>query len=248
MRRIKLKTKAIIFDMDGVITNTMPDHFRAWKMIFKQAGIDVSPLDIYKREGQRGINSVVDIFRENNLSLDKTAAQKILKRKERLFKKIVKTRFIPGARRFLQLLHKNRFKLALVTGTSRHELHRILPKRLYKLFDVVVSGSDVRLGKPHPEPFLKAIQKLNIGKNDAVAIENAPFGILSAKGAGLKCLAIETSLPRTHLKNADFIFSSIRHLQEGTRFINNEKNKQNRKLRYNSRKFANTTVPDSHGH
>lgn len=205
--------------MDGVITNTMPDHFRAWKIIFKQEGIRVSHGDVYKREGQRGIHSVKEIFKENHLPLNKKKATEILIRKEELFKKIVKVRFIPGARRFLKFLHRNGFKLALVTGTARHEVKKILPRDIYNLFDAVVTGSDVLLGKPHPEPFLKSVKKLGIKASAAVVIENAPYGIRSAKAAGLKCLAVETSLSRQYLQDADAIFSSIDDMQRNVRFV-----------------------------
>ncbi len=216
---MKIKAEAIIFDMDGVITNTMPDHFCAWKIIFRQDGIRVSHLDVYKREGQRGINSVKEIFKEHHLPLEKRKAREILARKEELFKKIVKVRFISGARRFLKFLHRNDFKLALVTGTARHEVRKILPDGIYNLFDVVVTGSDVRFGKPHPEPFLKAVKKLKVKPGAAVVIENAPFGIRSAKAAGLKCLAVATSLPGRYLHDADAIFSSIHDLQGKVRFL-----------------------------
>lgn len=213
MAKIKLKVDAVIFDMDGVITNTMPDHFKAWRQIFAEYGIPVSHLDVYSREGQRGIHSVFEIFREDNKTIDLKGAKKILAAKEKLFKKIVKTRFIPGARRFLYFLSKRNFKLALVTGTARHEAHKILPPHLFNLFSVVVTGSDVKNGKPHPEPFLLALKKLGYAAKRAVVIENAPFGIESAQKAGLKCFALETSLKRQYLKKADAVFLSIKDLR-----------------------------------
>jgi beta-phosphoglucomutase-like phosphatase (HAD superfamily) len=74
-------------------------------------------------------------------------------------------------------------------------------------------GDEVRHGKPHPEPYLRALKKMRIGSEDAIVIENAPFGIRSAKKAGLACIALETSLCRAYLKSADFIFSSYRDLR-----------------------------------
>ena len=205
--------------MDGVITNTMPDHFRAWTKIFRRYGIYVTHYDVYSREGQRGITSVKEIFAHHKKTLSRVAARKILVDKEKLFKKIVKTRFIPGARNFLRQLHRQGFDLALVTGTSRQELHRILPRRIYDLFSVTVTGSDVKNGKPHPEPFLAALRKSNVKAKDAVVIENAPFGIESAKRAGLKCLAIQTSLPEKYLKEADKVFGSMHDLKTKVRFV-----------------------------
>ncbi len=217
MSKIHLKTKAVIFDMDGVITNTMPDHFRTWKKIFANEGIHVTHLDIYSREGQRGIHSVREIFTIYKKPFTQTKAKQLLCRKEELFKKIVKRRFVRGARRFLRGLDREKFLLALVTGTSRPELHRILPQHLYNLFDVIVTGSDVKHGKPHPEPFLKALKELKVKPNETVVVENAPFGIRSAKSAGLRCVALATSLPKEYLKAADYVFHSIKDLQKGVR-------------------------------
>ena len=214
MPKIQLKVKAVIFDMDGVITNTMSDHFKAWKKIFADEGINVTRLDVYSREGQKGIHSVREIFEVYKKPFGLSKAKDLLNKKEELFKKIAKKRFIPGARRFLRALHQKGFLLALVTGTSRHELHRILPDDLYNLFAVTVTGNDVKHGKPHPEPFIKAIKKLKVSSKEVFVIENSPLGIRSAGAAGLQCLALETSLPKKYLKDADKIFNSIQDLQK----------------------------------
>lgn len=217
MSKIHLKTKAVIFDMDGVVTNTMPDHYRAWKRVFAKEGIKVGHMDVYRREGQKGMQSVKEIFAERNKPFSIKRAREILLDKEELFKKIVRKRFIPGARKFLHGLNNKGFLLALVTGTSRHELHRILPDYLYQLFNVTVTGSDVKNGKPHPDPFLKALKKLKIKASQAVVIENSPFGIRSAKKAGLRCLALETSLPKECLREADYHFASYKVMEQRVR-------------------------------
>lgn len=220
MTKIKLNVHAIILDMDGVITNTMPDHFRSWKVILNRIGIPVTHYDVYRREGQPGIHSVRELTAQYGKPIADGQAHKILKGKEAYFKKIVRLRFILGARTFLKRLHKSNFRLALVTGTSRHEMCQILPASLRRLFSVIVTGSDVTHGKPHPEPYLQSLKKLGLKTGEAVVIENAPFGIQSAKRAGLRCLALETSLPRKYLKEADAVFGSIKELSDGVCFNN----------------------------
>lgn len=220
MKKLKLGARAIILDMDGVITNTMPDHFRSWKVILDKIGVPVTHYDVYCREGQPGIHSVRELTTQYGKPLDDRQAHKILKEKEVYFKRIARLRFIAGARTFLKQLHKNNFRLALVTGTSRHEMCRILPSSLRRLFTVTVTGSDVRHGKPHPEPYLLSLKKLGLKPGDAVVIENAPFGIQSAKRAGLRCLALETSLPRKYLKEADGVFGSVKELSGSVCFNN----------------------------
>src|SRR5437762_2635743 len=137
---MNISFKAVIFDMDGVITDTMRYHFHAWEAIFSNQGIHVSHEDIYKREGQKGIDSVREIFSEHNRPFRQSLAKKLLKDKEDLFKKIFKRRFIVGSRSFVKKLRRQGYKLALVTGTSRHEAKQLLPKDLWNCFDVTVCG------------------------------------------------------------------------------------------------------------
>ena len=211
--------KSVIFDMDGVITNTMPDHYLAWREILQQAGIRATHLDIYSREGQPGLHSLKEIFRQYGKKFDKIFAKELLKNKEEIFKKIARARFINGSRAFVKSLYRQKFRLALVTGTSRREVHRILPKNLYNLFEVIITGNDVKHGKPHPEPYLKALKGLNLKSSQSVVIENAPFGIQSARRAGIRCLALETSLPSSYLKEASFIFKSIKDMTNQINFV-----------------------------
>ena len=217
---LQLRISSLIFDMDGVITDTMPYHYRAWKSVFSSRGIDVSHEDIYKREGQKGIDSLRELFAEKNIKgAGDNIYSSLLLSKERLFKRIFKRKFISGSRMFIKESVKRGFKLALVTGTSRHEAQKLLPRDLWDYFDATVCGSDVQNGKPHPEPYLKAMAKLRIKPHEAVVFENAPFGIRSAKAAGLFCIALETSLPSSYLKNADVVFSSFKEIKSKVQFL-----------------------------
>ncbi len=213
-----VEAKSLIFDMDGVITDTMGYHCRAWKTIFGRYGIHVTKADVYKREGQKGIDSVREIFTEYHVAHTEALSHQILKEKEELFKSIFKSRFIPGSRLLIRRLKREGFLLGLVTGTSRPEAQRLLPKDLFNLFDATVCGTDVHNGKPHPEPYQKALARLNIKKSQAIVVENAPFGIRSAKSAGLKCLALETSLPKSFLSDADHVFSSFKDMLSKVQF------------------------------
>ncbi|MCX5697988.1 MAG: HAD family phosphatase [Candidatus Omnitrophica bacterium] len=217
-RKTMHKFSTVIFDMDGVITNTMPYHFEAWQRIFSALGIKVNRCDIYKREGQDGLTSVKEILRQYNHKFSVTEAREILAAKERLFKKIVRIRFVKGSRSFVRALKRRGFRLALVTGTSRQEAEKILPFSLLRLFDATVTGDEVKYGKPHPEPFLKALKMLGVVSGEALVIENAPFGITAAKRAGLFCVALETSLPGSYLKDSDRAFKTFKDLERAICF------------------------------
>ncbi len=208
-----IKVKAVLFDMDGVITDTMPYHFRAWRKVMKENGIEVTECEVYLREGQPGRRTIKELFAERGLVFDPGLAKRIIRDKEKLFKKIVRRRFVRGARRFVSHLGKKGVVLALVTGTARHEMTKILPASLRRSFRVIVTGDEVRHGKPHPEPYLLALKKLGVRPREAVVLENAPFGIHAAKKAGLTCIALETSLTKAYLKDADMVFTTYRELE-----------------------------------
>jgi beta-phosphoglucomutase len=218
MRKKKYNVKAVIFDMDGVITDTMPYHYRAWKKVFASVGVNVTRQDVYQREGQRGLTSIKGMCQDKGISITTKTAKDLLRKKEKMFKKIFKQRFILGSRSFISVLARKGFMLALVTGTSLSEMLQMLPQTIKDRFSVIITGCDVRQGKPHPEPFLKALKKLNISAEQAVVIENAPLGIASAKKAGLTCLALETSLSKEFLSQADRVFDSFNDLASQLKF------------------------------
>jgi len=213
-KNLKHNFKAIIFDMDGVITNTMPYHFDAWLATLSSVGIKVNCYDVYKREGQDGLSTIRELYKEHNRKIDLLDAKKLLASKEELLRHSVKIKFITGARPFIRSLKKRKVFLGLVTGTSRHEAERIMPKDLMSLFDISVTGDEVTKSKPSPQPFLKAIKLLKVPAKNIAVIENAPFGILAAKRAGLFCVALETSLPRKYLRQADLICKSFVELKQ----------------------------------
>lgn len=209
MIKLPFTPKAVIFDMDGIITDTMGYHYDAWKKAFKAYGIDVDYYDIYLREGQKGIQTAIEMLKENNLDPVDKKPEDILTLKEEIFKKISKPRLMKGADKLVKDLKNAGYILALVTGTSRDELNKILPDDIIACFDFSVSGDEVSCGKPHPEPFTTALNKLSLKPEEAVVLENAPFGIISARQAGLFVIAVTTYLPEKHLKKADIILKSL---------------------------------------
>jgi beta-phosphoglucomutase len=207
------RIRAVLFDMDGVITDTMPYHMRAWRRVFKKAGVAVTRLEVYRREGQPGRLTIREIFKERGIAFSDDGADRMLEDKERIFKRIVRRRFVRGARSILKDLRRRGLRMALVTGTSRPETMRILPGPIVAMFDAIVTGSEVKHGKPHPEPYLLALKGLGIPASAAFVVENAPFGITSAKRAGLMCAALRTSLPQRYLKEADVVAASFKDLR-----------------------------------
>lgn len=209
MRHTFKDLKAVIFDLDGVIVDTMPFHAKAWQDTFKKFGIKVSKKEIYLREGEKWDKTFYDIVKKHGIRMTKQVKKAVFKHRENVFKNILKIRLFKDAPPLIRCLKKRGLKLALVTGTPRKEVKRILPKPLYKLFDVIIPSDEVRHGKPHPEPFLRAIKRLKVSPKRAVVIENAPNGIRSAKRAKIRVIAVQTSLSRPYLREADKIINSL---------------------------------------
>ena len=204
MQRLKTKPKAVIFDMDGVIVDSMPYHFLAWYEALRPWGIRVSCFDVYSKEGERWEKTLKDLLTRSKIKPTKTVLRKIFVSRQKIFRHNFKRFIFKGAEDFLVSVKNKGYLLGLVTGTPNKEIKKILPRHIRCLFDAVVAGNEVKNGKPHPEPYLKAAKMLRLAPGECLVIENAPFGIESAKRAGMFCVALTTSLPKEYLKAADF--------------------------------------------
>jgi beta-phosphoglucomutase len=168
-------------------------------------GIRVGCFDVYSREGERWQKTLSELLGKSSIRPTPAIVRKIFLARQRVFRKNFKRFIFKDAEDLLLCLHEGGYILGLVTGTPSGELDGILPKRIRGLFSCIVTGDSVRNGKPHPEPYLKAARLLGLDSSECVVIENAPLGVESAKGAGMFCIALTTSLPRQYLGKADVI-------------------------------------------
>lgn len=205
IKKLKFKPQAIICDMDGVIVDSMPYHFLAWYEALRPMGVSVRCFDVYIREGERWQKSLSDFLKDSGLSPSKKLFKRVFMVRKKLFKNRFKRFVFKGAREFLICLKKKGYPLGLVTATTKDGVKEILPDNIKRIFDFVVTGDCVKKGKPHPEPYLKAARSLKVKPCECVVIENAPYGIRSAKSAGMFCIALTSSLPAEYLKGADVI-------------------------------------------
>ncbi|MDW7731290.1 MAG: HAD family phosphatase [Methanolobus sp.] len=209
--------KGIIFDSDGVLVDSMPYHAQAWVKVFEAESIDVSEEEIYEIEGSNH-RGVIDIFfKKAGRKADTTVYEELLQKKRALFMKNNRAKPFDNMGECLQLLHR-RYKLAVASGADRTIVTSLMERFYPNTFDVVISGEDVSNGKPDPEPYMKAVDYLGLGKEECLVVENAPLGVRSAKNAGLYCVAVASYLEPGKLSEADLVFkdhaSLIDYLKE----------------------------------
>lgn len=207
--------RAVLFDMDGIVADSMDYHAEGWQQVLREyCGLELSREDIFKREGMPGLESIVDIFEEKGVPVpSEEALTELRERKLQLFERHEIAVF-PTIRDILDLLSRQRIAMGLVTGSLRRSVQHVLRDDVLRYFEAVVTVDDIAKGKPDPEPYLCGIARLGVAKSDVLAVENAPMGVISAKRAGIDCFAIETTLDERFLTGADRVFRNHRDLYD----------------------------------
>lgn len=196
---------AVLFDMDGVIVDSMPYHFIAWYEALRSVGIRVSMQDVFLKEGERWDVTLSSLLRRRKLAADTQAMRALFNLRKQAFRRVFRRFIFPGCEELLVCLSAKGYRLGLVTGTPLEEVRSILPARIRRLFSVMVTGTMVKRGKPCPDPYLKAAQLLAVPPAACAVIENAPLGITAARRAGMRCIALPTSLPAEFLRHAHVV-------------------------------------------
>ena len=208
----KLGCTAVLFDFDGVVGNTMEDNFQAWGAAFREMGIQISKEAYFLMEGATTL-AVAEFFL-NNEGGDVSLAASVVRSKERHY--LARNNFVlyEDVEWLVTRLKDAAYKLGIVSGANRARLSALGINDFLAKFDVIVTGEDVNKGKPDPEPFLIAAHKLGLLPKECAVVENAPYGIASAKGAGMFCVAVCSTLNASYLVQADRVVENISKVAE----------------------------------
>lgn len=211
---------AIFFDFNGVIINDELLHYKALKEILKKEKIFITKKDYYKYYLALDDRTSIRFAFKNKISSKKLF--KLAKEKSEIYKKILKKekiKWFPGAIELIKKLSK-KYYIGIVSGAIRREIEYILKKgKILDYFDVIVSAEDTANTKPAPEGFLLALKLLNKKNNmnikpqECLAIEDSTYGIIAAKTAGMKCVAVTNSYPKHMLKKADLVINSLKKFE-----------------------------------
>ncbi len=199
--------KAVIFDMDGVLVDSMPYHADAWKIVFGDIGIHIRRQDIYDIEGSNHEGIIRLVFEKAGRIPEPEDFKELARKKREIFLRINKVSVFDGIHECLDFL-KNRCLLGVVSGSDKAVVFELMERFFPNTFDAIVTGNDVKQGKPSPEPYLKVVEMLNIEKDECIVVENAPLGVESAKRAGLYCIAIPTYVEKERLNGADVVLEN----------------------------------------
>ena len=214
--------RAVIFDFDGVITDSEVLHLRAFNKSLIPYGVEISTKDYYTNYlGFSDFDCYKILVDKGLLKIDERQIGDIIKKKSKIFEELTRTegRTIEGVQELLQMLEDNNIPMAICSGSLLVEIEAMLEEsRLRHYFDEIVSAEQVRKGKPHPEGFLLSLKKLNkkyqplIAAGECIVIEDSHWGLKAGKAAGMHTVAVTNSYDAGQLNIAEKIVSRLNEL------------------------------------
>lgn len=216
-----LSPRVVLFDMDGVLYDSMPNHAIAWQESMAKYGIHMTADDAYATEGARGVDTIREMVRrQRHREIDEAEAQKMYDLKSQTFHSLPEAPVMPGILDLMRQIHASGLQCGVVTGSGQRPLISRILKDFGDYVDEahITTAYDVTRGKPLPDPYLMGLHKAgDLAPWQAVVIENAPLGVRSGHAARIFTIAVNTGpLPNNELlaAGANLIFSSMTDFSE----------------------------------
>jgi beta-phosphoglucomutase family hydrolase len=200
---------AVLWDMDGVIADTAGYHFRSWQYAFKQQGVDFTEADFKRAFGLRN-DSIIRLMLGNDLVPDRIDS--IIRVKEEHFRAKARgqVKMFPGVLDLLTALQKEGIRAAIASSTPLENIQMLLKSlKIEGYFQAIVYGQEVSEGKPSPQIFLLAAQRVKAEPPNCVVIEDAVAGVAAAKRGGMHCIAVANTHTTGELASADLVVDSL---------------------------------------
>jgi HAD superfamily hydrolase (TIGR01509 family) len=215
--------KAVIFDFDGVISDSEPCHFAAANKVLDDFGIQLTQQQYYADYlGFTDYELFETVKKKYKTDFKGTSIEQLVERKAEVFQELIRQtdHLINGITELIGRLKRNGIKVAVNSGAIAADIKIMLAgSAIEDSFDVIVSADDITKGKPDPEGYLLTLEKLNtvsdspISAKQCVVIEDSRWGIISAKKAGMHVVAVTNSYTAEELKDAEMIIDSVRQLK-----------------------------------
>lgn len=201
--------------MDGTLYDSMPRHVKAWTQMFSEAGIEIEQTEILLAEGRTGRDTIRKIFRERRgKEMTDDDCTRLYARKAELFAAMPSVSLMPGAQQLVEAVRQAGLTTVLVTGSGQGSLLGRLEEDFPGAFpeNRRVTAFNVTHGKPHPEPYLRAMEMAGVQPWEAIAFDNAPLGVESGAASGALTVGILTGpIPPQALADAgaDIVYPSM---------------------------------------
>jgi beta-phosphoglucomutase family hydrolase len=203
------RLEAVLWDLDGVIADTAECHYQAWRGVFGKRGVEFSREDFMRFFGRRH-DTIIKFALGKDLppqEFEAIAAEKQADYRRRVS---MNMKALPGAVELLKTLREHGIKSAIASSAPIENITIILRGLgIEEYFQAVAPGTEVPEGKPSPQVFLLAAERLNVDPGNCVVIEDAIAGVSAARRAGMKCVAVTNSHPASALKKADLVTDSL---------------------------------------
>lgn len=187
-------TRALVFDMDGTMVDSMPAHARSWEVFTRRHGLDMPVEEVLRKTtGRTGIECMRVLLGDD---LDDARANELVAEKEALYRELFGPEFreVAGFRDFAHAAQQRGLKLAVATAGDRHNIAFALERlKLAQPPDAIVGGDEGLAGKPEPALFLEAARRVQVPHAQCIVFEDAPFGIEAARRAGMRAVAVCTT-------------------------------------------------------
>ena len=208
----------VIWDLDGVLIDTGEYHRRSWNDLGEREGFVMSDELFKSTFGMQNYQIIPMLFAR---SLSEEEVGQLGERKEERYRELIsgELKILAGVRELLEGLREAGFRMAIGSSTPRKNLEFMLEHLpVGEYFDEYVCGEDVRRGKPAPDTFLKATEKLGLEADKCVVIEDAPAGVKAGKSAGMKVIGVTNTVRAEELVMADLVTDSLAKISAGDIF------------------------------
>jgi len=195
--------KAIIFDLDGTLVDSLPYHHESWRIFFKNNNLEEHDFSEVLKEYKGGgtLELMTSVFGD---MYTKDELKKMTDDKEIIFREIYKSKIYPieGLNKFLDNLKENNILLSIGSNAIRKNVLMTIEKLgIIDYFSSIICGDEVSKGKPDPEMYLKTLSNLKMDKNECIIFEDSIEGVTAAKNAGIKSIGVTSSQSSEILKS-----------------------------------------------
>ena len=211
--------KAVFFDQDGVLFNSMPFHAQSWELAMNENGLPFTKNQTYRNEGRTGASVINEAYRlVHGIDAPQEVVEAVYSAKSNHFIRLTGGKLpelIPGIKDVLRFLHEHGVQCWVVTGSGQRNLINSLNDTFDNVFSGIISAFDVTHGKPDPEPYLKAWERSGFKKEECMVVENAPLGVRAGKAAGLFTCAVNTGIltdEELRAEKADIVLPNMQEL------------------------------------